>query len=301
MARGQFAKAEKQAASVVKELLKHKHVHRGTARAYESALIQAAKFLKELRCNCGLWTMTPEIAQKYLSMRQDEVKQKTLDIDRQALQALMRNVSHKMAKDETLTDYNGKVHRSHHDTILNARAYSLEQMQFIAEAQTAPHMLATKIAYACGLRAHELYTLRKIQEKAPDERKRHNGKFHKLDQHQMYTVKGKGGLVREVMLPNSLAKELESRRLTEPRQITDRKIYYTQHYDIKGGKQWSDSFSKASLRCLTFSQGGHGLRHSYAQNRMAALQSHFEYKTALEIVSQEMGHFRPEITLVYLR
>ncbi|MFT7318300.1 MAG: hypothetical protein ACI8WF_002750, partial [Pseudoalteromonas distincta] len=43
-------------------------------------------------------------------------------------------------------------------------------------------------------------------------------------------------------------------------------------------------------------------RHSYAQERMIELNAlGFKYKTALETVSQEMGHFRPEITEVYLR
>jgi hypothetical protein len=46
---------------------------------------------------------------------------------------------------------------------------------------------------------------------------------------------------------------------------------------------------------------GHGLRHSFAQNRMRTLvRLGYCYDTALEIVSQEMGHFRPDITIVYL-
>jgi hypothetical protein len=34
---------------------------------------------------------------------------------------------------------------------------------------------------------------------------------------------------------------------------------------------------------------------------MATLQRHLTRKQALAVVSQEMGHFRPEITEVYLR
>ena len=44
------------------------------------------------------------------------------------------------------------------------------------------------------------------------------------------------------------------------------------------------------------------MRHEYAQERMETLQSMgYEYREALEVVSQEMGHFRPDITEVYLR
>ena len=51
----------------------------------------------------------------------------------------------------------------------------------------------------------------------------------------VYTVKGKGGLVREVLIPLQLAWELESRRLTQPKVVTDRGVRYTSQYDISAG------------------------------------------------------------------
>ena len=59
--------------------------------------------------------------------------------------------------------------------------------------------------------------------------------------------------------------------------------------------------SAASERVLGWSTGAHGLRHSYAQERMAELQASLSRDAALTTVSQEMGHFRPEITETYLR
>jgi len=48
--------------------------------------------------------------------------------------------------------------------------------------------------------------------------------------------------------------------------------------------------------------GTHGLRHNFAQNRMQELQQNGKsFDAALKIVSQEMGHHRPSITLTYLR
>ena len=118
---------------------------------------------------------------------------------------------------------------------------------------------------------------------------------------ERYTVKGKGGLIREVLIPFELAAQLEARRLETPQRLTDRGVHYTTHYDINGGNRWSSAFTNASKRVLNWSAGAHGLRHSYAQSRMKSLQPHMPYPTALEVVSQEMGHFRPDITEVYLR
>lgn len=48
--------------------------------------------------------------------------------------------------------------------------------------------------------------------------------------------------------------------------------------------------------------GSHGLRHNYAQERMATLTGQgMDYNTALRTVSEEMGHHRIDITLIYLR
>ena len=117
-----------------------------------------------------------------------------------------------------------------------------------------------------------------------------------------YTVSGKGGLIREIAISVGLAEQLESCRLNAPRKVTDRDIFYQQYYDLGGGKQWSDSFSKAAKRVLGWSTGAHGVRHTYAQARMRTLQSlGMSYESALAVVSQEMGHFRGDITEVYLR
>jgi integrase len=79
-------------------------------------------------------------------------------------------------------------------------------------------------------------------------------------------------LVREVLIPNELAQQLEQRKLNEPVTVTDRSIYYQQHYNVAGGKNWSASFSKTSSRVLGWSRGGHGLRHTYAQECMKEIK-----------------------------
>ncbi|WP_310621609.1 hypothetical protein [Flexibacterium corallicola] len=119
----------------------------------------------------------------------------------------------------------------------------------------------------------------------------------------MYTVTGKGGLRRLVLVPPHLIEAIEARRVKQPREVKDRNVFYNPYYNIGGGNAWSASFTEASKRALGWSKGAHGLRHSYAQERMLELQvTHkLEWEQALETVSQEMGHFRPEITMEYLR
>ena len=69
-----------------------------------------------------------------------------------------------------------------------------------------------------------------------------------------------------------------------------------------GGQTWSQSFSAASKMELGFSNGAHGLRHSYAQNRMKELQlSGMRYDEARRTVAQEVGHFDKKTTEAYLR
>jgi integrase len=152
------------------------------------------------------------------------------------------------------------------------------------------------------LRAHELLTLQLQHNRSASTHHQWSGNRFAGRSGVIYTIIGKGGLIREIMLPNDIAKQLENNRLKVPVIIRDRNINYQCHYNIGGGKQWSNSFSAASKRVLGWSHGAHGLRHSFAQDRMNELQQlSFIYQEALGIVSQLLGHFRPDITEVYLR
>ena len=162
------------------------------------------------------------------------------------------------------------------------------------------HGLSTLIAHAVGLRAHELLTIARPAEQPPDRRPARPEKFAGRPGRD-YTVVGKGGLVRLVRLPDHLADRLEERRRDEPVRVTDRGIHYLSRYDVAGGTPWGVSFTGASKRALGWSAGAHGARHAYAQERMSELQRILVRAAALETVSQELGHFRPDITETYLR
>lgn len=302
-----FAKASSQAASVISELKALSATQRaehakmtlpslGTARDFQTCLTHIGNWMKATGQGT-LRDLTPEKAVDYLQMRAAEVGQKTLDQERQAAQKMMQDVTHQLQPGERLP-----VIKSEQEQVLSARAYTADQMEAVAAAQPDRYAISTEIAYASGLRAHELLTLRPLAERSPDDRPASEFKFSGRPDGQLYTVQGKGGLVRVVSLPNELAERLESHRLETPRTVCDRSIYYRQYYDIGGGKLWSNNFSKTSLRVLDFSNGAHGLRHSYAQDRMEELRvSGRNRMESLGIVSQELGHFRPEITETYLR
>ena len=267
----------------------------GTARSYQQALTRVAEWMRERRDYKGLDKLTPEEARAYLEERAAHVRQKTLDQDRQALQIL---------------PLVGKLERIKSDPKLkptrlatDSRAYTPEQVEVIARAQTPRNALATRIAYAAGMRASELLTLRPAAERAASEHREWSPeRFDGRGDLRRYTVEGKGGLKREVALPLHLAEQLEARRLQTPARVTDRGVRCMQHYDLGGGQAWSQSFSAASRNELGWSTGAHGLRHGYAQDRVDELQgSGHGHASALETVSQEMGHFRPDITEVYLR
>lgn len=290
-----FAAPAKQAARVMQHLQGKVLPSVGTVRNYEQALTRVAEYTRDQRLD-SLRSLTPETAVRYLEHRGQTVGQKTLDLERQAIQVMMRHVTGQLGPTERLPTV-----KSAHPQHLTGRAYTPLQTQMIAQAQTPKHALATQIAYRTGLRAHELLTLRPLAERLPDLRPALSSKWAGRAG-MSYTVEGKGGLIREVRIPPELAQQLERQRLAAPRTITDRGIYYQQHYAIAGGQRWSNAFSATAKRVLGWSAGAHGLRHSYAQERLEELQRQgLRWEHALETVSQEMGHFRPQITEVYLR
>ena len=272
----------------------------GTNRNYRLSLQTFCQYIKDNKLG-DLPGATKEIAEAFLKERANDVSQKTLDMNRQAIQSYFQ------AKGDLQPNEKLPIIKSNIETKLEHRAYTPEQVSLIAGAQTSRNQFSTELAYACGLRAHELFTIRRIEEQPPSVRHHEDGQLkataYKWSERTgvAYTVVGKGGLIREIRIPEHLAARLEERRLNQEVLIKDRNVNYRCVYDLAGGHSWSRSFSAASSRVLGWSTGAHGLRHSYAQERMEELSKHCSYTQALETVSQEMGHFREEITTVYLR
>jgi integrase len=259
----------------------------GTARGYEQALKGFADYLRQHHLG-DLRSATEQEARHYLAERSQLVGQKALDLDRQAIQI---HLGQRL-----------EIVCSSKESTLSTRSYTPAQVERIVHAQSETNSLATRLAYHAGLRAHELLTLKPAGERAASGHRQWSAERFTGREGDRYTVVGKGGLVREVVLSRELVTALEARQLAEPRLVIDRGVHYSQHYDIGGGRTWSQSFSAASKRELGFSNGGHGLRHSYAQERMNELQQQgMRYDQAKATVAQEVGHFDKDTTEAYLR
>lgn len=267
----------------------------GTERQYHQIFRTAATWLND-RYNVQLYRVSTEQVHTYLQERSIDIGQKQLNNEHRALQMYLRNER----KDSNISI---ERVRSEVPVIEKARAYTDGQVQLVCSRQTDRLALSTRVADTAGLRAAELYTIRRLNERAPSShRSWSRDTYRGREDWQRYTVVGKGGLVREVRLPAALSQELEATRLAESKMVTDRGIRIEARYDVIGGKSFSNLFSRSAKKAMGWSEGAHGLRHSYAQRRMAELQiSANSQQHALGIVSQELGHFRPEITEVYLR
>ncbi|MEQ1638588.1 MAG: hypothetical protein ABL903_18135 [Methylococcales bacterium] len=293
-----FRSPEKQAAYAVRKLAAHgtaRHgndnsgqIHsKGTERGYEQALTGFVEWIQSNK-HGDLKGASKETALLYLHERSELVRQKTLDLDRQAISAYL-GVKLESIKSELAT-------------IKQSRAYIPRHIDMVAARQTEKQALATAIAASAGLRAQELLTLRLAAERPADTHRNYRKDRFKGLEGVLYTVEGKGGLCREVMIPIALADQLEANRLDIPATVYDRGVKYQQYYAIGGGLRWSVSFREASIRALNWTTGAHGLRHTYAQLRVISLQrAYYSFEEAKLVVSQEMGHFRASVIDEYLR
>ena len=297
-----FAKYERQAKRIRAELLENHDAHSiRTADHSEYYLLQIiqSEFFKSLKIY-HFDEFTPENCTAYLQYRSEmDISQSTLNHERQALQRLLHGINRNLDPKATLTNF--KVERPPNEA---TRAYHPRQVELIIARQTPINSLPTRIALSAGLRAKEFFNLRPIEEQPPDKRAVSPNKWLGREDWSRFTVKGKGGLCREVRIEPTLAQELLSLKRETHHYSHDRKVLYKNYLDqVNGGNRLSSSFTTASKAALGWSNGFHGLRHTYAQERMIDLQVNYgiEWTEALRVVSQELGHFRPDITLVYLR
>lgn len=261
----------------------------GTERTRRQSLTILTTYLRVTK-DIDLIDATIDDVNEWLFKRSFEVRQGTLNKDRLAASILF---------DEALDRFESNIEDP--GLAEMPRAYSQEQVQALKARMKRPNQLATEISEAVGLRAAEILTLRPLSMRAPSPRAWDTRRFEILEG-EHFTVHGKGGLIREVVVPHHLATQIHELRLPESRVITDREIRIEQIFDLAGGQRWSNSFSRASKIALGWSAGAHGLRHRFAQETLRAfLAAGYSPDDARAFVSQLLGHFRSDITEVYLR
>lgn len=260
----------------------------GTCRTYEDSISTVFKTI-ELGGIEKPKKIDLKFANQYLEYRSSRVSQKTLDVDRLALSKIFGiDLAYQFSKLKTK---------------LVSKAYTAEQVELILDGSSPTLFVAVQLCFLCGLRAHELLTILPIEERSISlNRDWWPEQFNGIPDGEIYTVVGKGGLIRPVKVPTKLLQELEFLRLPNAKSVRDRKIFYHANYDLIGGQNLSQQFSMKSKEVLGWSAGLHGLRHSYAQKRMRTLMAlGYPFDICLAIVSREMGHYRPDITKTYLR
>jgi integrase len=258
----------------------------GTARDFEQCVCEFLSW----RISGGAAIDAPVTRaelEQYLAQETQRWRQKTLDQHRQALSLVFC---------VTLPAFDAEI-----PTFTMGRAYTVAEIERIARRQSERHRLGTQLAFGSGLRASELIELREARELDPEpNRPWRSDLFRGLPAGVIYRTTGKGGLARSVWISLELHEQLQLRRLETPISVIDRRVHRKRVFDVGGGHNLSESFSASSKRELGFSMGLHGLRHGYAQRRLETL---FAMGLApldcLEIVSQELGHLRHEITLAY--
>jgi integrase len=260
----------------------------GSERDYKSCMVQflAWRWHMELPVN-GPY-MQQEMLE-YLEDQSEVLLQSTLDQHRQALQ-LVFTVQFTPVQ-------------SIRNSVLRGKDLTKSEIEKIITTQTDKMALSTLVCLDAGLRASELLTLQPIDIQTPSQgRSWRIDLFSAREKYSEFTVHGKGGLLRRVAIDNRLVDELNAYKNTASNPRTDRGIHRTSAFDLAGGQSFSQSFSKASEAAIGYSLGAHCLRHIWAKNRFFDLRnSGKSAKTAMHIVSQESGHFRPEITLTYLQ
>lgn len=264
----------------------------GTFRAYSGSLAQTSRWLRAFY-GMDLCDLEEGLAIEYLQYRAESVGLKAIDLDRHAMQVVLGQPLPRIRPDNL-----------RNDLACRSRTCTAEQFALMLDFLPAEAGGSVKLAREAGLRAAELLTLLPIGERGPSDRRWDGDRFlhSSLDRPEIFSVTGKGGLVRAVAIAGTTAAWLETRRLSLPARVTDRGIHLATHYDIWGGKRISSIWSETSNRVFGWSNGVHCLRHAFAKQRISELMAAgMEFGRAREVLAQELGHFDPRTTNYYLR
>jgi integrase len=228
------------------------------------------------------------VLEEYLADQAEVLGQKALDQHRQALQVVF-GVRLKKFQSALWSTIQGKD-------------LTKAELSSLLAVQSERLAFSTLLCLDSGLRASELFTIRRIDEQQPSQgRSWRSDLFIHRAPYRTYSVWGKGGLRRAIAVSIPIADRLDELRLEQPLQVFDREVKRLQHYNLVAGQSFSQLFSRSAKSSLGYAIGAHSMRHAWAKNRYAQLlQAGVRNQDALALVSQESGHFRPSITMAYL-
>lgn len=271
-----------------------RHTRQGSIKTryrYQDGMNHFAKFLAETFKKQNLNKIEDKHVQAYVEQMQESGYSKSYITTN--LSAVRYFIDIKSGDSKMLSSNKelGVEHRTKEDRIGCNKAWSFNEVQkfieYAAKNKEIRYADMVRIAYLHGLRIHEVARLDKNQ-------------LVNALKEGILIVKGKGGLVRNIPLNN---KELVQRLCDNTK--TGEKVFVNKdektHKIINNLQVFiynhNKEFSNREDRNLTF----HGLRHAYAQNRYRYFREKGidDYNARLK-VSKELGHFRMEITEIYL-
>lgn len=163
------------------------------------------------------------------------------------------------------------------------RAYGSPE-QIIGAIGNVKHQIAAQSQLESGARVHEISLVKPDQLRGIGQDRVTREKCGRIE------IQGKGGKIRELRVSLETFGKISSIIKAEGKFGIDKNEY------------------RADLRNACESSGekytgSHGLRWTFAQDRMESLQSDYcmSYEESLREVSHDLGHERPDITEHYLR
>ena len=261
-----------------------------TAHAHTRSLKSVADWM---HANNGkhLPNLNEEDAFNYLTLRALTVGQSAVDLDRQA-------INFHLLYEDPIPFLASTVERR-----LTNRAYTSAQIDLLIANATADMQFSIRVAADAGLRAMELITIATTDQLEESKRDAWSAeRFLGRENDAVFIVRGKGGLYRQVRLSPMLAEQLMKRARPFPTTVSDRALNHKSFFDLTAGVNFSQQFSSLSKKVLGMSNGGHGLRHTFAQSRLRDLMCRgLSFEDALRVLSNELGHFSSNNTFAYLR
>ena len=271
------------------ELAKEKISGVLTEVAHVSSLTQYAKWLIETK-EKHLKNSNIADAQKYLEYKASTCLQSTVSL-------ACQSINFHILRASPIPFVAAKT-----ATIPKDRAYTRKQIDLLVEMAHPALGLAILLAEDAGLREMELLSIAEVLSLNESDRPWCQERFSGRSDDVAFVVWGKGRLVRQVRLSESLAERMRELLRPFPVRVAHRTAHLISHFELLGGHLLSSQFGRLSMHILGFSNGAHGLRHSFAQRRRNELLCcGFSLDEAVLILSQELGHFSIKNTIAYLR
>lgn len=259
-------------------------VHSGTAvswstyHSYRAACTPLALYARNEYGIRDIYQLTPQVVSDYLKFAVDcEVKFSTFDKNCSAIEKFCECINQANTTHSPRQDFHSVI-----DQIRKGAKSELPSSDYTTRAYNNPSAIIEKLPtnlqivaelqYRCGLRISDACYINKSMWNGSE-----------------LTVHSKNGQHYTVIPPTSLASQITAVVTSEGKLSVSRTVY---DYQLE----------KACNSVGEEFHGSHGFRHNFAQERMGEYTGQgISFNRALQMVSEDMSHHRPDITKIYLR